>query len=205
MLSLQRSGGPRAQALKSTDARSDAGLGHPVGPVTQEFEREPRNDEAPVSVSADRGFVPDVQHGVEYANLLPSLTRARRAMETTFDLPERGERHVRERQKVSRQVPQETIDTLVSRYLDGVLTLTLAKQFKLGNETVSKLLRGAGVETRRQGLPEDKVAEAGLYGSGLTLAQVAERYAVSVHAVYNKLRAAGVRMRDSHDRKRPQR
>lgn len=102
-------------------------------------------------------------------------------------------------------MPQETIDTLVSRYLDGVPTLTLAKQFKLGKETVSKLLRGAGVEIRRQGLPEDKVIEAtGLYGSGLTLAQVAERYGVSVHAVYNKLRAAGVRMRDSHDRKRPQ-
>lgn len=140
-----------------------------------------------------------MQHGVEYANLLPSLTRARRAMETTFGLPERGERQVRERKKASRQVPQETIDTLVSRYLDGVPTLTLAKQFKLGKETVSRLLRGAGVEIRRQGLPEDRVAEAAeLYRSGLTLAEVAWRYGVSVHAVYNKLRTVGVQMRSGH-------
>lgn len=124
-------------------------------------------------------------------------------METTFDLPERGERQARERRKASRQVPQETIDTLVSRYLDGVPTLTLAKQFKLGKETVSKLLRGAGVEIRRQGLAEEEVPEAAeLYRGGLTLAEVAEHYGVSVHAVYNKLRAAGVQMRAGHGGKR---
>jgi transposase len=124
-------------------------------------------------------------------------------METAFDLPERGERQVRERRKASRQVAQETIDVLVSRYLDGVPTLALAKQFKLGKETVSKLLREAGVEIRRQGLPEDKVAEAAvLYRSGLTLAEVAEHYGVSAHAVYNKLRAAGVQMRAGHGGRR---
>lgn len=55
---------------------------------------------------------------------------------------------------------------------------------------------------RRQGLPEDKVAEAAeLYRSGLTLAQVGERYGVSVNAVRSKLLAVGVEMRRS---RRPQ-
>jgi transposase len=65
------------------------------------------------------------------------------------------------------------------------------------------MLRDAGVPIRRQGLPADKVAEAvALYEGGLSLAKVAEHFGLSVSAIYNKLRAAGVQMRDGHGRER---
>jgi DNA-directed RNA polymerase specialized sigma24 family protein len=124
-------------------------------------------------------------------------------METTFDLPERREHTPRVRQKTTRRMPQEMLDELAARYLDGVQTPELSEQFKLSRSTVLKVLRDAGVPIRRQGLPADKVAEAvALYEGGLSLAKVAEHFSVSVTAVYNKLRAAGVPMRDSGGRDR---
>jgi hypothetical protein len=69
--------------------------------------------------------------------------------------------------------------------------------------TVLALLHDAGVQMRRQGLPANRVAEAArLYEDGQPLSAIAEQYGVSVGAVYSKLRAHGVQMRDSHGRER---
>jgi hypothetical protein len=120
-------------------------------------------------------------------------------MQTIADLPERVQPEPRERQKVTRRLSQAAIDQLVTDYRSGLPTTELTRRSNLGKGTVLHILRDAGVQMRRQGLPDDKVPEASaLYESGMSLAKIAERYGVSTKNIHTRLRDAGVQMRDSH-------
>jgi len=109
----------------------------------------------------------------------------------------------RHRQQARRRLPQSTIDQLVSDYLGGHPTPVLCQTYGLGKSTVLRLLAEAGVEMRRQGLTPEQVTEAtALYEGGWSLARAANHFGVSTRHVHDRLRAAGVVMRDSHGRTR---
>ncbi len=91
----------------------------------------------------------------------------------------------------------------MTEYLEGRPTAELTRQFGLAKGTVLKILSEHSVPMRRQGLVDEHVPEAiQLYESGWSLAKIANRFDVSVNAVYHKLLAAGARMRDPHGRVR---
>ena len=91
----------------------------------------------------------------------------------------------------------------MSDYLGGHPTPELCNTYGLGKSTVLGLLADAGVVTRCQGLTPEQVTEAvRLYEAGWSLARVATQFGVSTRHVHDRLRAAGVVMRDSHGRLR---
>jgi len=107
------------------------------------------------------------------------------------------------RQQVERRLPQQTLDELVARYLAGLPTPQLCREYHLGKSTVLRLLRDRGVQMRRQGLsPEQLPRAVQLYESGWSLVRVAGQLGVSARHAQDRPRGAGVVMRDSHGRVR---
>jgi site-specific DNA recombinase len=85
----------------------------------------------------------------------------------------------------------------------GATVYELAARFKIHRTTVSEHLHRAGIEMRRRGLIQDQIAVAmQFYGSGWSLARIADRYGVDVHTVWSALLKQGVVMRDTHGRAR---
>ncbi|MBF6513006.1 helix-turn-helix domain-containing protein [Nocardia cyriacigeorgica] len=79
----------------------------------------------------------------------------------------------------------------------------LVREYRIGKGTVLKLPREAGVAIRNQGLSEAQVGEAArLYGSGLSLARIGERFGVDASTVHKAILRRGVSMRDTHGRER---
>jgi hypothetical protein len=80
---------------------------------------------------------------------------------------------------------------------------TLATRWGLHRTTVAAQLRRAGVELRRQGVPEERLAEAiRLYGEGWSCQRLAKRYRRDDETVRQMLRRAGLRLRTPWDRQR---
>lgn len=72
---------------------------------------------------------------------------------------------------------------------------------RLGEGSVIKLLRGASVPIRNQGLTNDQIAEAAqLYTSGQSLGAIAAHLGVDPTTVHRHQRRCGVRMRDTYGR-----
>lgn len=98
-----------------------------------------------------------------------------------------------------RQLRPHEVDELVSLFdpTNGVGVKELATKFGIHRSTVGKFLKERGIETRPTLKPEDIPTAAALYRSGLTLAQVAQRYGIAKDTVRLKLIEAGVTMRSS--------
>jgi hypothetical protein len=76
-------------------------------------------------------------------------------------------------------------------------------RFGIHRATVAAVLRRLGVEPRKKGLSDERVAEAcRLYFEGWSLARLAERYDVTDMTVRRYLLLAGVVMRSPHERHR---
>ena len=81
---------------------------------------------------------------------------------------------------------------LLAGYADGAPVRELATRFNVHRGTVREIARQAGLAARRPELPDAIRQEAAqLYAGGLTLAQVAERLAVSNEAVRSAVLASG--------------
>jgi transposase-like protein len=98
---------------------------------------------------------------------------------------------------------ESQMQDLVASYLCGSTILELAAQHDICRTTISKYLKQRGVVIRLRSLGTNDVALAiSLYGSGLSVAKVAERIDCAPNTVRSELLAAGVEMRDTHGRNR---
>ena len=110
---------------------------------------------------------------------------------------ERGEVEVkRYRQKQTILSDKEKTE-VVHLYLEGVSTYTIAESFGCHRNTISKILKDAGVNVTIEKLDLEEAIR--LYESGWTTKQIAEKYDMSDNAVSRRLRAAGVKMRTRWD------
>lgn len=98
---------------------------------------------------------------------------------------------------------EEQIRAIVEGYKEGMTLRELAIRHKLGRDTVSKLLKEAGVRLRKSGLTLEEIEEAKrLYSQGSSLAVVARRFEVDPKTVWSRLTEQGIKMRDTHGRQR---
>jgi len=91
---------------------------------------------------------------------------------------------------------------LIKEYESQVALKDLARKFGVHRLTVTAYLQRHGVEPRQVGpAPEDITTAALLYGQGWSLARLGERYSVDSTTIWRALRAAGVEMRSSGQRR----
>jgi DNA-directed RNA polymerase specialized sigma24 family protein len=106
--------------------------------------------------------------------------------------------------KLSQRLSADTTAEILAAYEAGCPSTELATRFKIGKASVLRLLADHDVTRRRQPLTPEQIAEGiRLYESGLSIARVSEYLGVMVRTLGTALRAAGVQMRDSHGRPRP--
>jgi uncharacterized protein (DUF433 family) len=90
---------------------------------------------------------------------------------------------------------------LAADYQAGADMAVLAHDWNLHRTTVAALLRRAGIELRRQGIPGDRLQEAvTLYGQGWSCQRLGERYGCAAETVRQALKDAGVTMRAPWER-----
>lgn len=92
--------------------------------------------------------------------------------------------------------PIDVLQRMIAAYESGVSLIEIARELKLGKQTVRRMLSEAGVRIRRQGLDEQQVAHAiREYESGQTTREVAAGLDVGHSMVWRALKAAGVELR----------
>ncbi len=86
-------------------------------------------------------------------------------------------------------------------YVGGQSMAALARTYGVRRETISKVIRDAGVKVRVQRvISQEQIKEAGeLYRQGWSLARLAERYRFDGQTIHAHLKRAGVVMRGPHD------
>lgn len=106
--------------------------------------------------------------------------------------------------KLTQRLTQATVNEIVSRYEAGEPSTALMSAFGLSKGSVLKILRAAGVTMRNQGLSEEQIKEAErLYTENAwSLARIGDKFGVDRTVVRRQLLKRGVRMRDTHGRKR---
>lgn len=110
------------------------------------------------------------------------------------------QRPVRKRQ-VQRRLTAEEVERLVAEYQAGADMKQLAQTWAMHRTTVAAQLRKAGVELRRQGVPDERLQEAvRLYAEGWSLQRLAERYGCDAETVRTTLKLQDVRMRKPWER-----
>lgn len=77
----------------------------------------------------------------------------------------------------------------------------LARRYDVRRETISKIIRSAGVQARSQrGINPAQVQEAAaLYRTGWSLQRLAEHYGFDGQTIHTHLKRSGVQMRGPHD------
>ena len=100
------------------------------------------------------------------------------------------------RYRRAHQLDEETVARLVAEYEVGAYCTELALTFGISKTSVLKLLHRAGVTMRQQGLSAEELAQAvELYGSGLSLAKVAQKLDAKTSTVFRALQRADVELR----------
>ncbi|GFG50762.1 hypothetical protein CQY20_33890 [Mycolicibacterium agri] len=105
--------------------------------------------------------------------------------------------------KLSQRMDQSTVTQLIKDYESGKSSYELAKVYNLNKGSVIKLLREARVAIRNQRLNDDKIAKAAhMYAAGNSLAKIGAHLGVEAGTVRRALLKRGVKMRDTHGRRR---
>jgi hypothetical protein len=140
-------------------------------------------------------------------DLVAALSHPRWEVRRLLDLAERwiqrprGASRRRPAVRTFRHLRDSEVDQLVAKYKAGSTVYELGELYAINRQTVGKHLRQRGVDTRPPGLaPGDVGAAAVLYQRGWALADIADRFDTSANTVRNRLREAGVAMRDTHGR-----
>lgn len=93
-------------------------------------------------------------------------------------------------------VAPETLQAMVAAYESRASLISIAREHRLGKETVRDLLVDAGVRIRRQGLDDEQVAHAVRgYESGLTTREIARELGIGHSMVWRALKRAEVESR----------
>ncbi|WP_449276657.1 helix-turn-helix domain-containing protein [Leucobacter sp. GX24907] len=93
-------------------------------------------------------------------------------------------------------VATDALQAMVAAYQSGASLISIAREHRLGKETVRDLLVDAGVRIRRQGLEDAQVTQAvRSYESGLTTREIARELGVGHSMVWRALKRAGVESR----------
>jgi transposase len=88
------------------------------------------------------------------------------------------------------------VTQLVGEYQAGGRVKELATSWRVHRDTVSRLLREAGVEPRFEGISDEQIGEAAqLYRDGWSIRRVAARYDRSYELMRRELLRAGVKLR----------
>ncbi|MGO1661957.1 MAG: hypothetical protein ACTHZM_09905 [Canibacter sp.] len=97
--------------------------------------------------------------------------------------------------------PAEHLQKIIAAYESGATLYTIAREWKLGKQTVRRMLTEAGVRIRRQGLDDNQVTHAIRgYESGLTTRDIALELDVGHAMVWRALKRAGVELRPQAQR-----
>lgn len=90
---------------------------------------------------------------------------------------------------------------MVSAYESGQTMASLAAEYHVKRESISKLLRREGVEIRlRKQMSQEQIDDAvRLYGTGLSLEQIGSRLGWDHNTIYRHLKKRGVQMRGPSD------
>ena len=90
---------------------------------------------------------------------------------------------------------------VVQAYAGGGSMAALARTYSVRRETISKVIRDAGLQVRQQrAISQRQIDEAAaLYREGWSLARLAERYGFDGQTIHTHLKQAGVVMRGPHD------
>ncbi len=102
---------------------------------------------------------------------------------------------------MQRRLTTKQVEQLTSAYQAGANMKDLAVRFGLHRTTVAGHLRRTGIILRRQGIPDDQLAQVvRLYGEGWSCQRLAERYSCDDETVRQTLKRAGVRLRAPWER-----
>lgn len=98
--------------------------------------------------------------------------------------------------------PADRLQAIVEAYEAGMPLIKIAAEQQIGKERVRKLLAGAGVRIRRQGLDEAQIAYAvrRYVSDERTTRQIAEELGVGHSIVWRALQNAKVEMRPNTER-----
>jgi DNA-directed RNA polymerase specialized sigma24 family protein len=107
---------------------------------------------------------------------------------------------VRQRQ-TQRRLNDEQTQQLVAEYEAGASMKELAARWDMHRTTVGSHLRQAGVQLRRQGVPDPLLDEAiRLYNDGWSCQRLVERYTCDAESVRQALKRARVPLRAPWER-----
>ena len=122
----------------------------------------------------------------------------------TVDQTAEGRPELRPRTRgTARQLSEDEVTALVTGYQAGATVYDLATRFKIHRTTVSQHLHRRGAAMRGLSLHESQVDLATrLYEQGWSVARIGSHLDVNGGTVWRALGARGVRMRDTHGRKR---
>lgn len=100
-----------------------------------------------------------------------------------------------------RRLSDAARQSVVDAYQRGESMAALARLHEVRRETISKVIRDAGVLVRTQrAIDQEQIGEAGeLYRKGWSLARLAERFGFDGQTIHTHLKRAGVVMRGPHD------
>lgn len=101
-----------------------------------------------------------------------------------------------------RRLTADELEVVAGAYRAGSSMNDLANSFQVHRTTIAGHLRRLNVPLRRQGLPDEQLAEAvSLYGVGWSCQRLAERYHCCDETVRQTLRRAGVNLRSPWERR----
>jgi predicted DNA-binding protein YlxM (UPF0122 family) len=136
--------------------------------------------------------------GVELLGRYQNQTDVRDRLVHLLSLPSLAGRDVEEpvsRQRQRRLREDERLE-LIARYQSGESVYCLAEAFDITRQTVSQILQRHDVPRRYRLLTDEHMPLARqLYGQGLSLADVGERFGVSTRTVLNAFRRLGLATR----------
>ncbi|GAB3474063.1 terminase gpP N-terminus-related DNA-binding protein [Amycolatopsis cihanbeyliensis] len=105
----------------------------------------------------------------------------------------------------ARHLDDAHIQQLIAGYLSGSTVYELAEQFKIGRNTVCRILRRHHVPMRRRGLTPEQVTEAvQLYHQGWTPPRIGQRMGVDAVTIRRRLREHGLTIRNTQQPDRRQ-
>lgn len=106
----------------------------------------------------------------------------------------------RQRPSRARRLPEAQVQELIEGYKSGSTVYELAAQFKIGRNTVCRILHRHEVPVRRRGLSAEETAEAiRLYHQGWSPPRIGQQMGVNAVTVRRRLRESAISLRD--DRK----